>query len=467
MDILYTLGKGSAWQDNELRYSLRSLEKYGRNVGRIYIVGDWCPPFINREKLTVIECQQPYKDKFKNILYSIVYACEHSDISDEFLLSSDDHFYMQPTDFDEYPYYIKSEELPSSNCLSGYKRCLWETRCLLQKHGYGIRNYAQHCNTHFVKSVLLAHKNIIEESFTLYKGVEATCLMLNILMSERPFEPTAREDLKIRDSDPKEMMQALKGRDCFSIGDRAVEITASVLKEEFPHPSRYEISSSCCVAIPIYKESMSSGEEKSIDQTFKVMSGRSIYFFAPEGLDMQYYENRYAGRYAGVKRFDDSYFGSIEGYSRLMTRVGFYKAFEEWDYMLIVQPDCWTFRDDLDEFCNMGYDYIGAPWPPMKNIETEGVGNGGFSLRKVRKFIGLCENLKDEDIHPEDRFFCIGCADKLNIAPMKVGAHFSLEHKPIQYYHRFGKVTPMGCHKPFRFSYEEFWKKLGVPDIKP
>ena len=124
MDILYTLGKGSAWQDNELRYSLRSIEKYGKNVGRIYIVGDWCPGFINRDKVTFIKCEQPYKDKFKNILYSIVYACEHSDIAEEFLLSSDDHFYMQPTDFDDYPYWLKSDDLPSSDCISGYKRCL-------------------------------------------------------------------------------------------------------------------------------------------------------------------------------------------------------------------------------------------------------------------------------------------------------------------------------------------------------
>lgn len=463
MDILYTLGKGSAWQDNELRYSLRSIEKYGKNVGRIYIVGDWCPGFINRDKVTFIKCEQPHKDKFKNILYSIVYACEHSDIAEEFLLSSDDHFYMQPTDFDDYPYWLKSDDLPSSDCISGYKRCLWETRCLLQNHGYGTANYAQHCNTHFVKSVLLKHKDIVEESYKLYKGVEATCLMLNILMKERPFQPTYREDIKVREPNVN-LKDVLKGRDCFSISDKAISAIAPILKEEFPDICEYEVSFTNCVVIPIYKEKFSEGEERSVDQTYKILAKRPMFFFAPASLDTSYYEERYSR--IGIKRFDDGYFKTVEDYSRLMETSEFYEKFVDYDYMLINQPDCWTFSDDLDYFCVLGYDYIGAPWPPMKGMPKEGVGNGGFCLRRVRKFIDLCKKFEDKGTHPEDRFFCIDCKEHLNIAPMNVGAHFSLEHKPIQYFYRFGKVTPMGCHKPFRFSYNEFWKKIGVPDIR-
>ena len=120
MDILYTLGKGSTWQDNELRYSLRSIDKYGINVNRIYIVGDWCPGFVDRDKVTFIRCHQPYTDKFKNILYSVLYACENSDIAEDFLLSSDDHFYMEKTDFDAYPYWLKNLDLPDAYCLTGY-----------------------------------------------------------------------------------------------------------------------------------------------------------------------------------------------------------------------------------------------------------------------------------------------------------------------------------------------------------
>ena len=47
MDIVYIIGSGSKWQDNELRYSLRSIEKFGGNFGEVYIVGDRLPPFID------------------------------------------------------------------------------------------------------------------------------------------------------------------------------------------------------------------------------------------------------------------------------------------------------------------------------------------------------------------------------------------------------------------------------------
>lgn len=43
MDILYIVGKGRSLCDNkELRYSLRSLAKYGKNIDRIFVAG-YCP----------------------------------------------------------------------------------------------------------------------------------------------------------------------------------------------------------------------------------------------------------------------------------------------------------------------------------------------------------------------------------------------------------------------------------------
>lgn len=463
MDILYTLGRGSIWQDNELRYSLRSLAKYGKNINRIFLVGDWCPGFVNRKEVTFIRCSQPYNDKFKNILYSIIYACENSDIAEDFLLSSDDHFYLQPTDFDKYPYWLKNAELPNSDCISGYKRNLWETRCLLEKYGYETSNYAQHCNTHFVKSILLKHKDIIEESYTLFKGVEATCMMLNILQKERPFKSTLRQDCKIRDANSKELKEVLEDRDCFSISDRAIPVIEPVLKAEFPEACKYENRFSNCVVIPIYKEELSTGEERSVDQTFKILSKRKIFFFAPESLDTSYYEKRYNGE---IKRFDGEYFKSVDDYTRLLCTAKFYEAFD-YDYMLIVQPDCWLFSDDLDKFCSMGYDYIGAPWPAKKGVPKEGgVGNGGLCLRRIEPFIDICKTRQNTENLPEDWFFCVKCADALRIAPVPIASQFSLEICPAAFYYKYGEILPMGCHKPYAYSYERFWKGLGVPNIR-
>ena len=39
MDVVYILGKGSVWKDNEIRYSLRSIEKHLTGFDRVFIVG--------------------------------------------------------------------------------------------------------------------------------------------------------------------------------------------------------------------------------------------------------------------------------------------------------------------------------------------------------------------------------------------------------------------------------------------
>ena len=65
--------------------------------------------------------------------------------------------------------------------------------------------------------------------------------------------------------------------------------------------------------------------------------------------------------------------------------------------MLIVQTDAWIFKDELQKWCNMEYDYIGAPWCHLcKNVhncnyeevadQKSIVGNGGLSLRYIKKF---------------------------------------------------------------------------------
>src|ERR1044071_9510110 len=86
----------------------------------------------------------------------------------------------------------------------------------------------------------------------------------------------------------------------------------------------------------------------------------------------------------------------------------FYRAFEEYDYILIYQLDCLVFSNALEAWCHKGYDYIGAPWferwhqlrsersaYPDEIVEGFGaVGNGGFSLRNVRAALDVLASPK-------------------------------------------------------------------------
>ena len=219
------------------------------------------------------------------------------------------------------------------------------------------------------------------------------------------------------------------------------------------------MEASVCIVIPLYKAQPSEGELRSIRQACKVFAGRDIFYVIPEGMDLSAYP------YQAAYEFPRYYFQSVQTYSDLCCYSQFYRTFKDYEYMLICQPDAWAFSDRLDEFCAMGYDYIGAPWPKMPGIPQDGVGNGGFCLRRVRRFIELTRSLRDCGAHPEDRFWCIDMRDYLSIAPIKVAATFSLEHQPERWYKLAGNTLPMGCHNPWRFDFEKFWKPKGIPAL--
>jgi hypothetical protein len=96
MTVVYTLGTGSVWENNELRYSIRSFVKYTA-VDRIIIVGS-CPPWlINAEVIPLGDGPR----KQLNIHLKTLAAC---DFCDEFIQAADDHFILAPTDFSTYYY---------------------------------------------------------------------------------------------------------------------------------------------------------------------------------------------------------------------------------------------------------------------------------------------------------------------------------------------------------------------------
>lgn len=143
-----------------------------------------------------------------------------------------------------------------------------------------------------------------------------------------------------------------------------------------------------CVVIPIYKEILNEFEVQSVLQCIKVLSDYSIHFVCPKGLDIGFYKENFS-EIRNFTYFEKNYFENLSGYNRLMLSVGFYKAFDKYQYMLVYQTDCYVFRDELMDWANKGYDYIGGVWfddyhgSPKLGAKIWHPGNGGFSLRKI------------------------------------------------------------------------------------
>lgn len=247
------------------------------------------------------------------------------------------------------------------------------------------------------------------------------------------------------------------------------------------------------VLIPVYKEVPSADEKMSLLQVLRVLSRHDVRFVCPEGLDMSSYD-RIVGHSLPKERFDRKFFDGIDGYNALMTEVGFYRRFSFYEYMLIYQLDAWVFSDKLAEWCAKGYDYVGAPWFEAHGTHEEGhplwcCGNGGFSLRRIAKFIEVTNprtqflpykgvkaffyklmrknnmawyRKRRADLW-EDTYFSYGLdgtPHEMYRPSAEEAALFSFECSPEYLYNMVGAKLPFGCHAWRRFQYEEFWSRF-------
>jgi hypothetical protein len=151
------------------------------------------------------------------------------------------------------------------------------------------------------------------------------------------------------------------------------------------------------VVIPIHQEIPSELEQISLTQTLKVLSKYPITFQAKDDLNISWYEDFCRGKAkVSFERF--KWQGFIQ-YTHLMISPEFYQRFLHYEYILICHLDAFVFRDELQKWCELDYDYIGSViyntfWTnlPSKRGRFLGLsrpeyfGNGGFALKKVEGF---------------------------------------------------------------------------------
>lgn len=264
------------------------------------------------------------------------------------------------------------------------------------------------------------------------------------------------------------------------------------------------------IVIPVYQSKLSNEETASLTQCLQVLNQYPVSLVCPRSLDVSAYESLFREQGAAFRPtvFDDCCFDGIQAYNRLLLSRDFYLAFQDYHYMLIYQLDAYVFKDELDYWCRLDYDYIGAPFNADGRtglIEDNGrrlVGNGGFSLRKVATFIRLFDIsgpvLSSEGIdkinstsprwkrlllillakfgyrntmhyfvntykHNEDGFYaCLGLQKKFpfRIPDFEEALRFAWEQDAGRLYELNGRELPFGCHAWMKYHYEEFWKRF-------
>lgn len=250
------------------------------------------------------------------------------------------------------------------------------------------------------------------------------------------------------------------------------------------------------VVTPIHRPDLTPAEVISLERALTVLAPYDHYLAAPQGLNIEAYEALFArhGKRARLAWFSPASFSSVEAYCRMLTGMAFYQRFRRYQNLLIYQLDCYVFRDELLEWCARGYDYIGAPWfkgadAAAEDAEFAGVGNGGFSLRRVgaaRRAL-LCYhaarlwaftlgrmarpfNPQDWNQHlrdNEDRFWGLTLGPRVpgfRLPSVEDAIPFAFEVNPRRLFRMNGKQLPFGCHAWGRYD-PSFWAQF-IPNEK-
>lgn len=233
---------------------------------------------------------------------------------------------------------------------------------------------------------------------------------------------------------------------------------------------------SIAIVTPLYKQIPSASELASLAHGFKVLGKHKQFIVVPDTLDLSGYGD--VLDHCAIMRLKAKYFVSVASYNQLLLSKFFYQHFTDFDYLLIFQPDAFVFRDDLDHWCEFGFDYIGAPWPNGEKIRPHSfrgahrfdrllprfnkpvlkfVGNGGLSLRKVSTALKTLDShwlTAKSWIRNEDLFWSIHSP---NVPGEKMASMFALEENPSGYYKANGNHLPFGCHAWEKHE-PEFWR---------
>ena len=234
IDIFYVIGTGSKWQNNELRYSLRSLEMFGKNIKDVYIVGNK-PYFIN-DKIKWIET---YDIGYPSVnhWYKVRKFFKTTNI-DKAVYMMDDVFFTKEVDFDNYPLYQRGDLVDIPNDGDSYHKCLINTKNELKDMGKNTINFEVHCPIIYERNKFLNLTDIFNTLRKKHKNfVGVRSLYANYYNMNGPFT----KDVKIRGRHMDDMTDKMNKIDCFSIGDEVIEMGMDkILQEKYPNKSKFE-----------------------------------------------------------------------------------------------------------------------------------------------------------------------------------------------------------------------------------
>jgi len=261
IDFVYPYVQGED-KFEELRYSLRSLEKHYKHPYRVIIVGDlpdWCQNVIHLP----VERQTGMPENITcDAIWKMITVCESDIVSGIFVRMYDDIYFLRPIDFS---YMSEMKALYDATHLSAWSRTdgsasdtwtkqLHSTYRILKESNQcsSIWNFETHLPEVFLKSILAW---CIKEFNALEKRLLVTTLYNNICwQSDDPAPLLVNKNINIKagfygvDSfysyaakSENDIRQIIKDKYFLNHNDAGLTpALIKIIQELFPHKSKFE-----------------------------------------------------------------------------------------------------------------------------------------------------------------------------------------------------------------------------------
>jgi len=229
MTAVYIVGTGSMWGDcEELRYSLRSLERYAQGIDKVGIVGycpAWCAPDFH------IAADDIHRDnKEANIIEKMFTALAHPMVGEKVVFWHDDHFLLKTVNYKEWQPDHKGE-LWVSEPKQSYSVARNRTAMLLMNRNRGILNYDIHRPFVIDRTIF---RNVMAQIAWRQLKIVAQSVYFNMAQTRGAKQV---EDKKLQHFDKS----AIGNSYFFSIYDSVLTPTfVQWMRKKYPKPSRYE-----------------------------------------------------------------------------------------------------------------------------------------------------------------------------------------------------------------------------------
>lgn len=219
----YPVGRGSRWDDQELRYSLRSLEKHTKDP-EVTIVGH-APAWLNLGKVQYIPLPEPKGNRLFRVGAKLIAALPY--LPDSFIYQNDDYFLMEPIEsFDTI--YIGTlrqtiAELMNIGHFSVHIKGQQDTLEALLDYTSEPLDYDAHAPMPMMRDLVLQCATV----FPFWNDMQLKCIYGNYLQIGGVQGPNGKG-------------AKWHGWKYFSTEEYPTEEVKKLLQSTFPEPSRFE-----------------------------------------------------------------------------------------------------------------------------------------------------------------------------------------------------------------------------------